>query len=582
VLRLIKNDRVILALLWLAMTLAALPVLTYPMGRDQGMYANIARAILNGGLPYIDAWDIKPPAIYYIYALGIALFGSGSAALRAIDLVTVPFTLIGLYWLGRHLANRRVAILAVVLFTVFYFTETFASLTQSDSVVTLPMTLAVVCTVQAGDSPRASRRALLWSFVAGALCAATLWFKHYYALFVLAVVVHHLWVRRGLPVKETLAFALGGLPVGALPLLYFASVGVVQEMIYVAQGTARYNAQGLGSLQAFVDQMDNYVWFRWQHWGALLVLAGLWPVLRVYSSQFTVHSLEEKDNAKTQRRKGFYSLLIPHHSLLLLWLLAGLGFVVLQAKGFDTHWIPLLPPLCLLAAESTSALIDGVVKKLSVYSSQFSVDSVEPSANSEQPSANNSLLSSQSSILSTQHFKRSDVLSTSLYLLAILAFLVILFRAVWLPALPYLAGRETQMDYYQKFQGNDLKPAESLQMVDFLRQHVAPGDTLFIWGFRPEVYYLANLKPASRFIAHFPLVGDYYPAEWKQEAVASLWAALPPYVLVLQSDYMPWVTGSHDDSHTLLVQYTGLSDWLAYSYVRDTEIGNFLIWRRKP
>jgi hypothetical protein len=164
---------------------------------------------------------------------------------------------------------------------------------------------------------------------------------------------------------------------------------------------------------------------------------------------------------------------------------------------------------------------------------------------------------------------------------AILAFLFILVRVTWLRAWPYLTGREDQIAYYERFQANDLKPAESLTMVEFLRKRVAPGDTLFVWGFRPEVYYLAELRPATRFIAHFPLVSPWYPAQWRQEAVETLWAAMPLYVLVLEADYMPWVTGRSEDSHELLVEYTGLSDWLAFNYERETQIGDFLVWRRK-
>jgi hypothetical protein len=85
-----------------------------------------------------------------------------------------------------------------------------------------------------------------------------------------------------------------------------------------------------------------------------------------------------------------------------------------------------------------------------------------------------------------------------------------------------------------------------------------------------------------RFIFQFPLVGDWYPAAWKQETVEQLWAALPPYALVLEGDFMPWVTGKDADSHTLLQDYTELNNWLMFNYERETQIGNFLVWRRKP
>jgi hypothetical protein len=114
-----------------------------------------------------------------------------------------------------------------------------------------------------------------------------------------------------------------------------------------------------------------------------------------------------------------------------------------------------------------------------------------------------------------------------------------------------------------------------------LTERTVPGGSLYIWGFRPEIYYLTGLNPATRFIFQFPLVADWYPQAWRQENVDTLWAALPPYVAVLQVDYMPWVTGSQDDSNTLLQSYEELNDWLIYNYEPETQIGNFFLWRRK-
>jgi 4-amino-4-deoxy-L-arabinose transferase-like glycosyltransferase len=518
--RLTRKDALIVAALIVVCIIAALPVVTYPMGRDQGMYANIARSMLDGGLPFVDMWDIKPPAIYYLYALNISIFGGGSAALRALDLITVPFTLMALYWLALRLTNnRRVGVLGGVLFTVFYFTETFASLTQSDAVVTLPMTLAALSTVRAGDHPRGTRGAVLWAFAAGSLCALTLWFKHYYAIFVLVLVLHHLITRwRSFPIKEILGFSLGGLIFGGLPLLYFLSNGVFDEMMIVAQGTARYNAQAAVSFSAFIDQMRNYVEWRLSHWGVLLVLAALW---------FMLPGLN---------RKGW--------RVVLLWLAAGLAFVLVQAKGFDTHWIPMLPPLALLGAAASDRLLQIILSGLARLPE-----------------------------------KR---LMPLLYGLAIAALFLILLKDTWIRAYPYLSGQQGLYAYYeQHFQANDLKPWQSLRAIRYINRHTQPGDTLFVWGFRPEIYYLTELRPATRFQAHFPLVSEWYPPEWKQENVDQLWATMPAYALILQADYMPWVTGKNKDSHEMLVEYTELDNWLNANYERDTQIGDFLIWRRK-
>lgn len=162
-----------------------------------------------------------------------------------------------------------------------------------------------------------------------------------------------------------------------------------------------------------------------------------------------------------------------------------------------------------------------------------------------------------------------------------LIFLGILINGIWPTTWKYLTGQEDQAAYYGRFVAGEFVADESLKVAQLLRERVAAGDSLYIWGFRPEVYYLSGLNPATRFIFQFPLVGSWYPQGWRKENVDTLWAALPPYVLVLQVDYMPWVTGSHKDSNSLLQEYTDLNNWLIYNYERDTQIGNFFVWRRK-
>jgi hypothetical protein len=178
-----------------------------------------------------------------------------------------------------------------------------------------------------------------------------------------------------------------------------------------------------------------------------------------------------------------------------------------------------------------------------------------------------------------RRLSRRNQVSTTI--LTGLVFLAIIWQGIWPQSLNYLRGLENQYAYYRRFQAGEFVAEESLGVAELLRERVAPGDSLFIWGFRPEVYYMSGLKPATRFIFQFPLVASWYPARWRQENVEVLWAALPPYALVLQVDYMPFVTGRDEDSHTLLNEYNELSDWLNFNYERELQIGNFFLWRRK-
>lgn len=55
------------------MVLSQANPLTTHIGRDGGAFAYIGQLILKGKLPYIDAWDSKPPGIFYLNAFALWL-----------------------------------------------------------------------------------------------------------------------------------------------------------------------------------------------------------------------------------------------------------------------------------------------------------------------------------------------------------------------------------------------------------------------------------------------------------------------------------------------------------------------------
>ncbi len=72
--------RILLAMLLMLLVLIVLvqanPGTRIP-GRDYGFYVYIGDQIVHGKLPYRDAWESKPPAIFYVNAVGLWL-GRGS------------------------------------------------------------------------------------------------------------------------------------------------------------------------------------------------------------------------------------------------------------------------------------------------------------------------------------------------------------------------------------------------------------------------------------------------------------------------------------------------------------------------
>ena len=59
---------------------------------------------------------------------------------------------------------------------------------------------------------------------------------------------------------------------------------------------------------------------------------------------------------------------------------------------------------------------------------------------------------------------------------------------------------------------------DSRQAAQFVRQRSAPSDTLFVWGFRPELYVYTGLAAGTRFLDSQPLTGvpaDRHLSEWQ-------------------------------------------------------------------
>jgi 4-amino-4-deoxy-L-arabinose transferase-like glycosyltransferase len=515
-----RRESLTLFTLLAAITLLALPVLTYPLGRDQGEFATIGRGILEGKVLYIDLWNPKPPAVFYVYGAAFRIFGSSPEALRVIDLLLFPAMGAGLYWLGRRLANRRVGLMAAALFGGVYFSQGFWTLTQNDGIALLPMILAAVCAFKVLDS---LARSPGWSALCGAACAVALWFKYPFIFFALALGIGHAVSRlrqgdRGLLLKDAAAFLAGGVLVGVIGVAHLAALGAIDAWMESALVTVGYTRQGFDELLTSAVWRDSME--RWVTWRQALIVLG-WLLVR-----WQVRRAAD----------GWH--------VIWLWLLAGPVIVLAQAKGYEYHFLPLLPPLALLGAD----LID----RLSLWLRRGAAGGLR------------------------------HVAAAGLPVVVVAWSLAALLIHVWLPSLDYVTGAASRSSYYQRFRGGEFKAAESLEVVEYLRARTTPGDSLYIWGFRPEVYYSSDLRPATRFIFQFPLVGEWYPNAWRQENVDILWAALPPYVLVLRGDYMPWVTGRDEDSYQLLQEYTELNNWLIFNYEQETEIGNFLLWRRRP
>ena len=98
-----------------------LPSLLHPQAiDDEAVYSVVANEIVDGGRPYVDAVERKPPLLFWTYAAVFKVAGKYDwKALHAVALLWTLGTMAGLYIIGRRLFDREAGLIAALLYSVF-------------------------------------------------------------------------------------------------------------------------------------------------------------------------------------------------------------------------------------------------------------------------------------------------------------------------------------------------------------------------------------------------------------------------------------------------------------------------------
>src|SRR5262245_10514790 len=160
------RDTVVLTLAMLTALFMVAQLLDFGYGRDQGIYATVARAIRAGGVPYRDAWDFKPPGIFFVYALADAVAGHATWAIRILEAVCLASLVPAFGFLSRvYLDDMRPGIFGATLAIVTHAQLEFWHTAQPESfgaVCVAWAMLAASIAIEGDESLSAARLAGLW------------------------------------------------------------------------------------------------------------------------------------------------------------------------------------------------------------------------------------------------------------------------------------------------------------------------------------------------------------------------------------------------------------------------------------
>jgi hypothetical protein len=102
----------------LATIILRMRLLDVPLERDEGEYAYIGQLILNGTPPYTEAYNMKFPGIYFIYAGILWLFGETHIAIHFCLLIVNVLSIILLFVFARTAYDGWVAAAAAAAFAL--------------------------------------------------------------------------------------------------------------------------------------------------------------------------------------------------------------------------------------------------------------------------------------------------------------------------------------------------------------------------------------------------------------------------------------------------------------------------------
>lgn len=516
-----------------SMAFFLLQILTYGHGRDQAIYAMVARVTLEGGMPYRDAFDFKPPGIFLLFTLARALFGPAQWGIRVLEvagLVGMAAAMVRLSerWWGDRLIGLLAAALAIMVHAQLDFWHT-AQPESFGGMLTMVALLAATPPTP-GASPRAPRLLLV-----GVLFGLAGLLKPPLAGggAVVAVMLAARTIGAARPTSQRAASALrivaliglgGALPIAAC-LLWFAARGALADLHRVLFVFTPYYTK-LGWEGRTVLGLSWYGFAEWLTRYSGPVALGLGCLVALHPSP---------------RERWTVALLAGVVAIYL----AG---VVMQAKFFPYHYAATWPAASMLAALGLCKAWERCARRgrraLALLAAAFTLVAFARSATKDVA---------------------DDYLVRCARRIAILA-----------------GGARDQAGLDQLASVADVNAGANREVAAFLRAEVPPGQPVFVWGFEPVIYDLADRPLSTPYLYNVPQRVAWSRDEARAELMRDLAARPPAAIVVERHDVFPMVTGEPIDSRDVLPAFPALRDLLADRYEIATTIEDFEVYLARP
>jgi 4-amino-4-deoxy-L-arabinose transferase-like glycosyltransferase len=596
---------------------------------DDGLWFAAAEEMLGGKALYRDIYFDKPPGSVLVYAALFKLFGAHILTIRIFTIVYSVAVSAALFVFGRRLYGEREGLTTAIMFAVFstIYTTGHVQALNTDFLMALPYTMAAYWLLRASDDVFGRhitvRQSAGFALAGGACVAVAMQFnpKGAFALifFGLFLLLAFRWQRgdrairrRGDAVRDAnkgeaslslrvaapplhsvaaslhlrvRILSLVGLAVGTLPFIVWLTATHALKLywLYVWDWGARYARYYPTTyvIANAVGQTVNYFLLN-----NTLLITLIFVALTVYKRR--------KQSATTDVKSAVESEAMSEAAFraditLLLWLAVSFIGMSVGGRFYGHYFFQILPALCLIGGRGLTRILASLTDR-------------EQGSQSAERGAGATRIS------------RWRAWQRVVMALVVIGFAVTMVRfhtrtallaADWWRGAP---SDSPDVWYHERLKDEERQVAATVRNLEMEpsvasrqlgveamrrggpreRAPASPSDYLFVWGYRPEIYYWSGLLPASKYLSTQPLTGVpgdahyhsvHYHAILDERDTAAARRELAEELTRTQPEYIVDELGFFNDN-LAMARYSEFDEILS-RYKRTGTVKRFIIYRRR-
>lgn len=227
---------------------------------DESTFILMGHSLLKGFLPYTQLWDLKPPAIFFLFA-GVISLGDDVLMVRIAAAVLVFATAAAVYSVGKRIHSHQAGMFGALVYILSMSATASGQAMTSGLIATLPIVVALSILI-------ARREGLGWYVLIGALLSLATLVRLNLAFVVIAfaVLIPFYEQAKGIArcAQALTAYAAGGIAVLLAFLAPYALSGQFPLFWYsVFEAPFLYATMQNGPLANLVQHAFNAMGVRW-------------------------------------------------------------------------------------------------------------------------------------------------------------------------------------------------------------------------------------------------------------------------------------------------------------------------------